>query len=52
MPKAKKSDLSHINPEVNPVSLSEGEIVFQGIKTHNLKDIDLTLPKNKLITIT
>lgn len=30
----------------------EGEIVFQGIKTHNLKDIDLTLPKNKLITIT
>lgn len=30
----------------------DGEIVFQGIRTHNLKDIDLSLPKNKLITIT
>ncbi|NOZ43982.1 MAG: hypothetical protein GXP45_02375 [bacterium] len=28
------------------------EIVFQGVKTHNLKNIDVTLPKNKLITIT
>ncbi len=28
------------------------EIVFEGIKTHNLRDIDVTLPKNKIITIT
>ena len=27
-------------------------IVLQGVKTHNLKNIDITLPKNKLITIT
>ncbi len=27
-------------------------IHFEGVKTHNLKDIDLDLPKNKLITIT
>jgi ABC-type transport system involved in cytochrome bd biosynthesis fused ATPase/permease subunit len=32
-------------------SLAE-KIVFQGVKTNNLKDIDLTLPKNKIITIT
>lgn len=31
---------------------SEENIIFQGIRTHNLKNIDLTLPKNKLITIT
>ena len=28
------------------------KITFQWIKTHNLRDIDLELPKNKLITIT
>jgi excinuclease UvrABC ATPase subunit len=31
--------------------LSE-KIVFQGIKTNNLKNIDIVLPKNKIITIT
>ena len=30
----------------------DSEIVLQGIRTNNLKDIDLILPKNKLITIT
>lgn len=56
MPKAKKTDLK--TDMLHPATASqtfpplEGEIVFQGIKTHNLKDIDLTLPKNKLITIT
>jgi excinuclease UvrABC ATPase subunit len=28
------------------------KITFQGVKTHNLRDIDLELPKNKLIAIT
>ncbi|MCX6822733.1 MAG: hypothetical protein NTX91_01895 [candidate division SR1 bacterium] len=28
------------------------QIVFQGVRTHNLRNIDLELPKNKLITIT
>jgi len=28
------------------------QIVFQWVKTHNLKNIDIELPKNKLITIT
>jgi excinuclease ABC subunit A len=32
-------------------TLSE-QIVFQGVKTNNLKNIDLTLPKNAIITIT
>lgn len=27
-------------------------IVFQGVKTNNLHNIDITLPKNKIITIT
>ncbi|MFA7717563.1 MAG: excinuclease ABC subunit UvrA [Candidatus Absconditabacterales bacterium] len=33
---------------MNPASC----IIFQGIKTHNLKNIDLELPKNQMITIT
>lgn len=28
------------------------KITFQGIRTHNLKNIDIELPKNKIITIT
>lgn len=43
--KEKKSD-SIIIPSY------EHEIVLQWVKTHNLQDIDITLPKNKLITIT
>ncbi|MBB1543430.1 MAG: excinuclease ABC subunit UvrA [candidate division SR1 bacterium] len=31
---------------------SSGELVFEGIKVNNLKNLDLKLPKNKLITIT
>lgn len=31
---------------------SDGQIVFEGVNTHNLKNIDLVLPKNKLIAIT
>jgi len=34
-------------PEGNMTHIS-----FQGVKTHNLKNIDITLPKNKLITVT
>ena len=30
----------------------ENKITFQGIKTHNLRNIDIEIPKNKLITIT
>ncbi len=35
-----------------PMSAFESTIKFQGVKTHNLKDIDVEIPKNKLITIT
>jgi len=34
------------------MSAFEATIKFQGIKTHNLKNIDVEIPKNKLITIT
>lgn len=34
------------------LSQYSNEIVFQWIKTHNLKNIDITLPKNKVIVIT
>ncbi|HRX64126.1 MAG TPA: excinuclease ABC subunit UvrA [Candidatus Absconditabacterales bacterium] len=36
------------------IDLSEyqNEIVFEGVKTHNLKDIDISLPKNKVIVVT
>lgn len=30
----------------------QNNIVFQGIRTHNLRNIDLTLPKNKIISVT
>lgn len=33
-------------------STFQKEIIFQGIRTHNLRNIDITLPKNKVITIT
>lgn len=33
-------------------STFQDEIIFQWIKTHNLKNIDITLPKNKVITVT
>ena len=54
MPKASKSKIFPTTKPSTPINplLNEEEIVFQGIRTHNLKDIDLTLPKNKLITIT
>lgn len=35
-----------------PMSGFEATIKFQGVKTHNLKNIDIEIPKNKLITIT
>ena len=39
----------HIKPEVH---LPEGEkIVFRGVKTHNLRDIDVTIPKNKIVSV-
>lgn len=34
------------------MSNSQDRIQLNGIKTHNLKDIDIQLPKNKIITIT
>ena len=39
-----KSDFSHF--------FDQGSLVFEWIRVNNLKNIDLTLPKNKLITIT
>ncbi len=39
----------HIKSEVH---LPEGDkIVFRGVKTHNLRDIDVTIPKNKIVSV-
>ncbi len=46
---AKKSVEKHMIAHLEHL---ETKITFQGIKTHNLRNIDLELPKNKLITIT
>jgi len=46
---AKKSVEKHMIANLEHL---ETKITFQGIKTHNLRNIDLELPKNKLITIT
>ncbi len=39
-----KLDLSKINPKEN--------IIIKGAKLHNLKDIDVVIPRNKLVVIT
>ncbi|PQJ19690.1 excinuclease ABC subunit UvrA [Tenacibaculum sp. SG-28] len=39
-----KEDISKVNPKEN--------IIIKGAKLHNLKDIDVVLPRNKLIVIT
>lgn len=38
-------------PIIHPVK-SKDALVLQGIHTHNLKNVDITLPKNKITTIT
>ncbi len=39
----------HIHSEVYQ---PEGEkIVFRGIKTHNLRDVDITIPKNNIVSV-
>ncbi|WP_288955656.1 excinuclease ABC subunit UvrA [uncultured Polaribacter sp.] len=39
-----KTDISTINPKEN--------IIIKGAKLHNLKDIDVVIPRNKLVVIT
>ncbi len=39
------------NKEID-LSQYSNEIVFHGVKTHNLKNIDITLPKNKVVVVT
>lgn len=39
-----KTDISTINPKKN--------IIIKGAKLHNLKDIDVVIPRNKLVVIT
>lgn len=39
-----KTDLSKVNPKEN--------IIIKGAKLHNLKDIDVVIPRNKLVVIT
>ena len=46
---AKKSVEKHM---IQNLGNMENKITFQGIKTHNLRNIDIEIPKNKLITIT
>ena len=42
--KSMKTDLATINPKEN--------IIIKGAKLHNLKDIDVVIPRNKLVVIT
>lgn len=46
---AKKTADKHI---IQNVGNMENKITFQWVKTHNLKNIDIEIPKNKLISIT
>lgn len=58
--KAKKKPQAIIHDEVvaagthiqSQVFAPEGEkIVFRGVKTHNLRDIDVTIPKNNIVSV-
>jgi excinuclease UvrABC ATPase subunit len=44
--------MKKINTEALISSQFSEKITFQGIRTHNLKNFDIELPKNKIITIT
>lgn len=46
---AKKNADDHI---IKHLSTQENKIILQGVNTNNLKNIDIELPKNSLITIT
>lgn len=56
-PKAAKAAAGEIVDHVPaPVAATviepKGEkIVFRGVKTHNLRDIDVTIPKNKIVSV-
>ena len=39
-----KTDISTVNPKEN--------IIIKGAKLHNLKNIDVVIPRNKLVVIT
>lgn len=50
---SQKETSSTTSPKVSNLAIfDQGQIVFEGVNTHNLKNIDLILPKNKLIVIT
>ncbi|MFW6011852.1 MAG: excinuclease ABC subunit UvrA [Desulfosalsimonas sp.] len=40
------------NPESPAMSLNSDKIIIRGARQHNLKNIDLELPRNKLIVVT
>src|SRR4051794_16175777 len=39
-------------PKLTYVNRSDGQIVISGAREHNLRDIDVTLPRNALVVIT
>ena len=45
-----KNKLENIITETHQVN--DQMIIFQGVKTHNLRNIDVSFPKNQIITIT
>ena len=47
---SKKEKLENIIAATHQVN--DNMISFQGVKTHNLRDIDVSFPKNQIITIT
>lgn len=49
---AKSKTTWNIQLEKNIINSFQDQIVLKGINTNNLKNIDVTLPKNKIITIT
>lgn len=49
---ASKKKVKTWSPSLESSNIGWDQLVFEGIRVNNLKNIDLTLPKNKLITIT
>ena len=47
---SKKEKLEQIITATHQVN--DQMISFQGVRTHNLRDIDVSFPKNQIITIT
>jgi len=45
-------DVPVVEPEVAPIVHNDDEIFIKGARMHNLKNVDVSIPRNKLVVVT